>query len=136
MLQKTVIRPCEISDYSALRTFDEFMGDRRIDMQHGNLLVAERQGDVVGYAKVAPTEFLGWPLLSIVCVAAVVRGQGIGGDLIAAVAESPQWLRLYSSTEASNLIMLSLLKKRGAREVGFVDNLNISEEREVLFRLK
>lgn len=136
MQQKTIIRPCEIIDYSALRSFDEFIGDRRIDMQHGNLLVAELQGRVVGYVKVAPAEFLGWPLLSIVCVAATVRGQGIGGDLIAATVKSPRWLRLYSSTEISNEIMLSLLKKHGAREIGFADRLNMSEEREILFRLK
>ena len=136
MRRETIIRPCEISDYPALKSFDEFVGDRRIDMQHGTLVVAEMQGGVVGYAKVAPSDFLGWPLLSIVCVAAAVRGQGIGGDLIAGVVKDRKWLRLYSTTEASNVIMRSLLEKHGACGVGFTDSLNISEEREILFRLK
>ena len=38
-------------------------------MQQGSLLVATLESAVVGYAKVAHSEFMGWPLLSIVCVA-------------------------------------------------------------------
>lgn len=130
------IRPCEIGDYPALTSFDEFIGDRRIDMQHGTLMVAEFQGEVVGYAKVAPSEFFGWPLLSILCVATSVRRRGIGRALIAAIAADPRWLRIYTSTEASNAAMRALLRKQGAHEVGFADGLNMSEEREILFRLK
>lgn len=136
MRPEMIIRACEISDYPALRDFDEFMGDRRIDMQQGSLMVAELNGNAVGYAKIAPGEFLGWPLLSIVCVAAAFRGQGIGGDLIADAVTNPQWLRLYSTTEASNVVMRSLLLKHGAREVGFADEINMSKEREIMFRLK
>lgn len=136
MRQKSIIRACQLSDYPALVTFDEFIGDRRIDMQHGGLMVAELDGNAVGYAKVAPAEFLGWPLLSIVCVAAAFRRQGIGGDLIAGAIENTQWPRLYSTAEASNTVMRSLLLKHGAHEVGFADDLNMSEEREILFRLK
>ncbi|ANT63124.1 hypothetical protein AYJ57_20385 (plasmid) [Salipiger sp. CCB-MM3] len=105
-------------------------------MQHGNLVVAEFQGEVVGYAKVAPSEFLGWPLLSIVCVANCARRQGIGEALVADVLRDPRWLRLYSTTEASNMAMRALLKKLGAVEVGFADRLNMSDEREILFQLK
>lgn len=136
MRPKTIIRACQVRDYPALGTFDEFIGDRRIDMQQGNLMVAELDGIAVGYAKITPAEFLGWPLLSIVCVAAAFRGQGIGGGLIANAVKNAQWLRLYSTTEASNAVMRSLLLKHGAHEIGFADDLNTSEEREILFRLK
>jgi len=103
MRTKTIIRTCEISDYPALRAFDEFMGDRRIDMQQGNLLVTTLDDVVAGYAKVAPSEFMGWPLLSIVCVSPLHRRQGIGRDLVEGAKSAAQWLRLYSSTEASNV---------------------------------
>lgn len=136
MRPRTIIRPCEIRDYPALKSFDEFMGDRRIDMQQGNLLIAELEDVAVGYAKVAPSDFMGWPLLSIVCVSSAMRGQGIGRELVNGVKSTAQWLRLYTSTEASNLSMRALLKNCNAREIGFADDLNMSGEREMLFRLK
>lgn len=136
MRPKMIIRACETSDYPALKSFDEFIGDRRIDMQQGNLLVAVRNDVVVGYARVAPSEFMGWPLLSIICVAASFRGQGIGKDLVESVIAAPRLLRLYTSTEASNVTMQALLRRCSAREIGFMDELNMSGEREVLFRLK
>lgn len=136
MQTKTIIRACEIKDYPALKAFDEFMGDRRIDMQQGSLLVATLNDAAVGYAKVAPAEFMGWPLLSIVCVSPLHRRKGIGRDLVKGVKSAVQWLRVYSSTEATNLPMLNLMKACGSREIGFTDDLNMSGEREILFRLK
>ncbi|MDB6454152.1 GNAT family N-acetyltransferase [Falsirhodobacter sp. 20TX0035] len=131
-----IVTPCIFADHSALRTFDEFMGDRRIDMQQGTLLVAAREDEVVGYVKVAPSKFMGWPLLSILCVAPAVRRQGVGRKLVESAVSVPQWLRLYTSTEASKNVMRALLQTCGAREVGFADDLNMSGEREILFRLK
>ncbi|TAG09110.1 MAG: GNAT family N-acetyltransferase [Rhodobacterales bacterium] len=136
MRSKTIIRACEFGDYPALATFDEFIGDRRIDIQQGTLTVAELDGNAVGYAKISPAEFLGWPLLSIVCVATAFRGQGIGGNLIVSAVNNARWLRLFCTTEASNVVMRSLLLKHGAQEIGFADDLNMSDEREILFRLK
>ena len=132
----STIRPCGIHDYSAIKSFDAFIGDRRIDMQQGSLLVATLESAVVGYAKVAHSEFMGWPLLSIVCVARSSRRQGIGRDLVEGARLAPQWLRLYTSTEASNTPMRNLLESCDAREIGFTDELNMSGEREMLFRLK
>ncbi|WP_162894076.1 GNAT family N-acetyltransferase [Phaeobacter sp. LSS9] len=113
----STIRPCDISDYPALKGFDEFMGDRRIDMQQGSLLVATLESAVVGYAKVAHSEFMGWPLHSIVCVAPSSRRQGVGRDLVEGARLAAQWLRLYTSTEASNIPMRNLLKSCDAREI-------------------
>ena len=136
MRLRTTIRPCEIRDYPALKSFDEFMGDRRIDMQQGNLMVATLEDAAVGYSKVAPSEFMGWPLLSIVCVASSSRRRGIGRDLVEGARSAAQWLRLYTSTEASNASMRNLLQSCGAKEMGFADGLNTSGEQEILFRLK
>ncbi|MBE9638381.1 GNAT family N-acetyltransferase [Salipiger mangrovisoli] len=123
-------------DYRALKSFDEFIGDRRMDMQQGSLMVATLQGAVAGYAKVAPCDFLGWPLLSIVCVSPAARRQGIGRELVAAATSASRWLRLYTSTEASNFPMRALLRTCDAREIGCADDLNLSGEREIFFRLK
>ncbi len=109
MRSRTTIRPCEIRDYPALKSFDEFMGDRRIDMQQGNLMVATLEDAVVGYSKVAPSEFMGWPPLSIVCAASSSRRRGIGRDLVEGARSAAQWLRLYTSTEASNVMFSAFL---------------------------
>ncbi|MDN3713304.1 hypothetical protein QWZ10_19125 [Paracoccus cavernae] len=60
------------------------------------------------------------------------RWPGAGGG----AKSCPRWLRLYASTESSNLAMRALLQRCGAHEIGFSDDLNISGERETLFRLK
>lgn len=58
------------------------------------------------------------------------------GEFMEGARSAAQWLRLYTSTEASNASMRNLLQSCGAREMGFADDLNMSGEREILFRLK
>jgi GNAT superfamily N-acetyltransferase len=123
--------------YPHIARFDVFLGDRRLDMQRGEILVATTEGDVaIAYARITRAEFMNWPLLSAVCVREDYRRQSIGYRLVNRLIEQPQITRIYSTTEGGNTPMLELFAKIGAKSVGYIDDLNMSGERELVFRLK
>ena len=132
-----LIRPALLGDYTDISKFDEFIGDRRLDLQTGDLRVAcDEHGAVTGYLRISPSGFLGWPLLAGICIDTAHRRQGVAAALLEDVVSEPRWPRLYVTTEEGNRPMLSLLEKVGATAIGHVDQLNMSEARELLFRLK
>lgn len=134
---QTQTRDAILADYPLLKSYDLFIGDLRLDLQAGRVLVADK-GDATacGYAAVDATAFLGWPLLSRLCVTFEMRKQGVGLALVKTLIQSTRFVRLYTSTEVSNLAMQRLIEKAGGYAIGHADMLNMNEEREVLFRLK
>jgi predicted N-acetyltransferase YhbS len=126
-----------LSDYAHLVEYDEFLGDRRLDLQAGELRVASiDEHQAVAYVRVAATLFLGWPLLTALCVHPDHRQRGLGLSLVTATLSDLRYPRLYASTELGNRPMLNLLGRVGARSIGHADELNLDGERELLFRLK
>jgi ribosomal protein S18 acetylase RimI-like enzyme len=85
------------------------------------VVVAERDGLMVGYAAVNHA-FLGQPYLAIVMVAADARRQGIGRALVTSCGE--RHLRLWTSTNESNLAMQRLFAGAGFRLAGRVEGLD------------
>lgn len=133
----TSIRFGALRDYPDLLEFDAFIGDRRLNLQAGELLVAENTGGrAVGYLRISPSEFLGWPLLALLCVRSDIRRRGTGQALVRAAISDPRFPRLYVTTEQGNGAMLNLLRKVDAEAIGHVDQLNFDGGRELLFRLK
>lgn len=133
----TNIRFGALRDYPDLLEFDEFIGDRRLDLQAGELLVAESTGGrAEGYLRISPTGFLGWPLLALLCVRTDVRRRGAGQALVTAAIADGRFPRLYVTTEQGNDAMLELFFKLGAEAIGHVDQLNFDGGRDLLFRLK
>lgn len=104
MQPNRIIRAFEVGDLTALSSFEEFIGDCRVDMRRGNLMGAALNGTGIGCAKIAPGEFLGWPLLSVVCLSTAFRGRG---ELIIGAINNAQWLRFFSTPEALNEVMRS-----------------------------
>lgn len=131
------IRPSRFSDYPTIKAFDEFLGDRRLDMQRGEIYVASSDDDrAVGYLRICGSEFMCWPLISILCVDPRSRRNGAARMLLRHVVALEQFPRIFITTEVSNIGMLALLRDISASEIGFVDQFNLSEEREVIFRVK
>lgn len=134
---KLMVRPGQLSDYPHIVLYDEFPGDRRLDLQAARIWIADTPGETsAGYACIDPTDFLGWPLLSRLCVKPGARRFGVAETLIRGLLSDSIYLRLYTSTEQSNQPMRTLLAKVGAQEIGYTDELNFSAERECLYRLK
>lgn len=133
----TSIRPGRLDDYPQLVTYDEFLGDRRLDLQAGLLLIAGTgERSAAGYAGIVPDQFLGCPLLISLCVHPEVRREGVGLALLTHVIQTARFPRLYTSTETSNVTMRALLDKVSATQIGYADQLYMDGSREVLFRLK
>ena len=132
-----IVRDGLFTDYPKIKDYDEFLGDRRLDLQAGRLVVADIGPHVAaGYACIDPDRFMAWPLLSRLCVSTEMRDQGIAITLLEHVVNLTRFARLYTSTEASNTVMLHIFKKVGGQAIGHADKLNFNEEREMLFRLK
>jgi ribosomal protein S18 acetylase RimI-like enzyme len=131
------IRFGRFSDYPILQGYDEFIGDRRLDLQAGEIVVADGpKATAIGYFRISSGAFLGWPLLTTLCVSSDYRRRGVGEALIAHAVNDVRFTRLFTSTEVENMAMRTLLTKAGAQEIGHVDCLNLNDERELLFRLK
>ncbi len=130
------IRWARLSDYPELKAYDEFIGDRRLDLQAGELLVAD-QGErrAIGYLRVAPTAFLGWPLVTALCVHPDCRRSGVASHLLDWLRKDTRFPRLTITTKEGNEAMRRLLARIGAREIGHADELNMSGEREIFYRL-
>jgi L-amino acid N-acyltransferase YncA len=88
------------------------------------LLVAERRGEVLGFASVSPYSgqaFYAGVGNASVYVARSARGAGVGGVLVEALAEAapPRGLhKLIGRIFASNEPSMALFRSHGFREVG------------------
>jgi RimJ/RimL family protein N-acetyltransferase len=135
MNMEVVVRNCQISDYPIIREYDQFMGDRRLDMERGELLVSDYgQQQAVGYLKLTSNEFFNKPLISLVNVSEEFRGLGIGAKLIGHALNEAKWHQVYLTTEPKNTGMQKLALRLGFEEAGVVKGLNFTGEDELIFR--
>lgn len=131
------LRPARFEDFPLIQEMDEFLGDRRLDLQSGLLTVAEAADqNITGYARVDPSCFLGWPCLTSLCVGFGYRRTGVGSALLLNAQQDERYTRLFTTTEQSNIAMHKLLDKVGAWKIGALNDLNLSGETEIAFRLK
>lgn len=131
------VRPALFEDYPIIDEFDEFLGDRRIDMQRGEVYVCENSdNEAIGYLRISKNHFFDWPIIVNLCVNENYRRRGAGYNLIRYAMKLEFLPRLYISTEKDNTPMNNLLLNIGADEIGYLDKLNFSGERELIYRLK
>lgn len=128
------IRKAKVSDYPIILEYDEFSGDRRIDMERGELLIADYGTDkAVGYLRVTSNEFFNKPLIAIVNSRPEFRSKGIASELIKAAIGISTWQKVYSTTEESNVNMQSLFLKLGFEQVAAMKALNFDGSTELLY---
>jgi GNAT superfamily N-acetyltransferase len=87
-------------------------------------LVAERAGQVLGYAAISRA-FLGQPYVALLMVAGAQRRRGIGRRLLAAACD--RYPRLWTSTNESNRPMQALLGRAGFRLAGRIEGLDVGD---------
>ena len=130
------VRPAKFDDFPIIAEFDEFLGDRRLDMQSGLKIVADLgEQTTVGYIRIGPSELLGWPCLTALCVRSDCRRRGVGHELLVNAQAEERFTKLFTTTEQSNAPMHSLLSRVGARKVGEIDALNLNDETEMIYLL-
>src|SRR5207302_5881579 len=91
----------------------------------GRLLVAEVDGELVGYA--AQGRFFGYDFLELLAVRPDKRRQGIATALIRAVEARSSSGKLFTSTNRSNTPMRKLCDRLGFHPSGVAENLDTDD---------
>lgn len=113
------------------------IGDRRAGtllrshVERGELLVAEDDGETVGFIAYR-TDWFGCTLVSLVVVAEHVRQRGVARTLFQALEQRSPSARLFSSTEETNAVAIQMHRALGLVPSGHIDNLP-QGYRELLF---
>ncbi len=120
-------------DFEMIDAFDPFAGDRREELAAGRCLVAEVEGQVVGYATFSPAGFIGRPFVHFLAVGVGHRRRGVAVALLRAVEGRVVGGRLFASTEEGNTAMLRLLERDGWTAAGCVRGVNEDGSAECFF---
>jgi GNAT superfamily N-acetyltransferase len=136
------IRPAVADDAPALVAADPFAqtsAERRTQISHwvdsGQCFVAEREGDIVGYC-VLTREFFHSFFIELVMVGEGERRAGIGTAMIQyLIGMVPPGEKLWTSTNASNAPMRTLLEKLGFVRSGAIEHLDEGDPELVFVRL-
>ncbi len=137
-----MIRPAQPSDAEAIASiYNQGIAERQATFQTrphepgelelkteqrgGNLIVAERDGRIVGWAGWSgyddPADYYAGIAECAVYVAGDARGEGVGGELLAGLAEEASRFgihKLVAKVFTSNEPSLALFRRSGFREVG------------------
>ena len=113
------------SDYPIIKAYDRFMGDRREDIERGELFIADFQDHrAVGYLKLSSDMFFNKPLVTYLCIHPEFRRKGLASRLLLEVEKHVGWDRLFISTGEDNQGMQELLPKVGYQKCGEISGLN------------
>lgn len=128
-----MIRRAHYDEAKAIKAWDEFVGDRRIDNWRGEMFVAENAGEVVAYITYSSNLFYNRPFISLLCVKPSHRRQGIGRQLVKHVLAAYTGLEVWLSTEEWNEAAVSLFQSLGFKKMGAIKGLNRDDSVEGYF---
>lgn len=97
--------------------------------------VVESSSAIQGFSIASPTAFRGMDFLDLVVVSPSSRRQGIATLLIKHFRESATTPECWTSTNQSNVAMISLLRKLGWHESDHVEELDLGDP-ELFFFIK
>ena len=101
------------------------MGDRREDIEKGELFVADLpDAQAVAYLKLSSYALFHKPFVVYLVVNPQYRRKGVAMQLLLGIEQYVGWHRLFISTEKRNEAMHALLPKAGYKRCGEIDGLN------------
>ena len=122
------------ADLNQINTFDEFGGDRKLEIAEKRLQVYVLDNTVVGYITLVKESCLcGHPPITFLCVRLNHRRQGIASALLLEIENKYSNQKLFISTESNNRNMLNLIKKRSYTRSGSLSGLNDDGSDEIYF---
>lgn len=97
------------------------------------ILIAEIDGLVVGYLALHDRAFFGQDFVELLIVNPGNRRQGVGQELLEHAVAHSSTSRIFTSTNASNTLMLSLLQKNNWELSGRLDGIDANDPEVVFF---
>jgi ribosomal protein S18 acetylase RimI-like enzyme len=132
-----MIRKGTTEDLAQIEVFDEFGGDRELEILQKRLQVYLKNNQIVGYISTIDKSCLcGHPYISFLCVHPAYRSQVIASALLLEIERKYSNQKLFISTESNNLIMLNLIKKRNYILAGSLSGLNHDNSDEIYFYIE
>jgi GNAT superfamily N-acetyltransferase len=123
------VRPASATEVSAVSALDRQVvsgRDRAIELAaahvDGRLVVAVRDGDIVGYA--THGRFFAYDFLDTLIVRPSDRRMGVATALVTAIESRSRTGKLFTSTNQSNTAMQRLCAHLGFEPSGVVENLD------------
>lgn len=130
-----IIRRATYDEAKTIKTWDVFIGDRRIDNGRGEMFVAIADEEIAGYIVFSPDMFFNKPFIRLLCVKENHQRKGIANALILKVLNTYAGLDVWTSTEAWNQAAMQLFEKLGFTNRGTIAGLNTDGTAEVFFQL-
>jgi GNAT superfamily N-acetyltransferase len=116
------IQLATLEDFDAIDAFDRFGGDRILEINRQEIWIAILDNQVAGFATF-DYSFYERPFLRYIIVNPEFRRKKVAEKLIVFIEQKCKNQKLFTSTEADNLPMISLLNKLKYRMVGIVHEL-------------
>ena len=123
------VRPAGAAEVASVAALGREAADRRdrvADLTaaqiEGRLVVAERDGEIVGYA--THGRFFEYDFVEMLIVRPSDRRTGVATALVSAIESRSQTGKLFTSTNRSNMAMQRLCARLGFEPSGVVDNLD------------
>ncbi|HET6251315.1 MAG TPA: GNAT family N-acetyltransferase [Tepidisphaeraceae bacterium] len=128
-----LIRRATYEEAKSIKSFDVFLGDRRIDNWRGELFVCIDGQEVAGYIAYSSNLFYNRPYIAQLCVKESHRRKGIARQLVQRVLAIYEGLDVWVSTEDWNQPAVALFEGAGFKRMGEITGLNRDESREIFF---
>ena len=106
----------------------------RIAVLDSRALVAEVGEEIVGFC--IGGDFFGFDFLELLVVAPAYRRRGIGGALVIGWEQRAQSVKLFTSTNESNVPMQCLCESLGYVRSGVIENLDAHDPEIVYFKAR
>lgn len=128
-----IIRRATYDEAKAIKTWDVFIGDRRIDTNRGEMFIAVEDTDITGYIVYSSNMFYNKPFISLLCVKENHQRKGIARALMQKVLDVYTGMDVWTSTEEWNEPAIRLFEKLGFIKKGGITGLNKDESTEIFF---
>lgn len=100
-----------------------------------NCIIAKNGDSIVGFLTY-DTNFFDCCFISLVIVKPVERRKGVATALLKHIIKTAPTMKIFSSTNQSNLKMQSVFKVNGFNQSGYIDNLDEGDPEIIYFRTR
>lgn len=117
-----IIRLATLDDEKQIDSFDQFGGNRKLEIERNEIWVAIFSNEIAGFATF-DRSFYERPFLRYLIVNDIFRRQGIAKKMLIFIESKCKNEKLFTSTEADNLPMITLLSQLNYKMVGIINEL-------------